>query len=359
MSTECKESLVNVWDPNGLNPYGQEVYSVIQEFQPNANMWLPYQTKTLLNNPHKVYAVLGRSAAEDGFLNHAVRRLFGPLAVALRAVCRQESILLIWTRGTYENVVFSIAALLTRVVVVHHNPVSSRMGGSIRRKTFLSLTRIAHRTLVHSDLFLPPQSAPGRKNYRTVLHPLYDRWAARFLHNRRASGSKTRVLLLGALRPDKGTDQLIDVAIRLNPKKYSLAVVGAGNLPDGFQDICQQRGLSLHLRVSPNPVEDSVIAEAIMNADVLLAPYRDATVSGTIIMAQTAGLPALAYDVGALRDEVDDRALASSCTPSDLVRVLDSWDSERFSTYRISGPLRRQLTLESWRSAVLSDRMPS
>ena len=46
------------------------------------------------------------------------------------------------------------------------------------------------------------------------------------------------------------------------------------------------------------------MVQAVREAALVLAPYRGATQSGTVLLAVTLGVPVVAYDVGAVSDHV-------------------------------------------------------
>jgi glycosyltransferase involved in cell wall biosynthesis len=112
---------------------------------------------------------------------------------------------------------------------------------------------------------------------------------------------KLNVLFLGQLRADKSPSDLVQVLQELREAQARLIACGKGSLGDlGLR--LEQAHVEVDDRTSAMGVTDEAIIQAISASHVLCAPYKEATQSGSIIMAITAGLPVVAYDSGALSD---------------------------------------------------------
>ena len=158
---------------------------------------------------------------------------------------------------------------------------------------------------------------------------------------------------IGQMRLDKGLDRLpaIFELIPDNKRKLlSLAFCGRG---DCQEIIAKMTSL---LEVSRMPADrflsDIEVAQELAKSDVLLAPYRFVTASGTVVLALCRGLSVIAYDTGALGEIV---------RPDGLVRLKDECEfAERIGAAIETGgggPVRslqawRQASLEAWLEAV-------
>ena len=348
------EQSIEIWDSNGLNPYGQEVADVLRNGGKRVRIWLPRTTKVILRdrNGLSVKAVLASSPSLDGTLSHVRRRLVGPIRFLLSARRKRRIILLLWTRGPLENLVFSIAAKAIPIYVVHHNPRKERDGDRSSRWSFDQLLRRSTRVLVHSQIYVEDlRTKLRRQGSRRCAHPPYADWVSAFPRrpeSRVPTDARTRVLLLGALRSDKGVEHLASIALALDPHRHELTIVGTGVVPSALRERDGLQDLRICLNVGSGPVPDCDIADALQSSDVLLAPYVAATVSGTVILAATAGLPVLGYKGGALAEYLTPEALTETASAEALVGLLDVWASSRFETFRQSPiemrePCRRHL----------------
>jgi glycosyltransferase involved in cell wall biosynthesis len=138
---------------------------------------------------------------------------------------------------------------------------------------------------------------------------------------------------LGALRPDKFTISEIEHLRDLladGTDRYRLiaAVRPSVNLPATEPEV------SVLNMSSDQPLSDDTVAKALAQADALVAPYRNATDSGTVMLALSAGLPVLAFETGALGTHltkeslvpVDDwHSLAKKCTNAKQMSVSHEW----------------------------------
>ena len=115
-------------------------------------------------------------------------------------------------------------------------------------------------------------------------------------------------LFLGAIRADKGAAELPAVVTELLSVGMAVTIAGRGSLtgPEWSPLLSDGRvrvvGLSRTL-------SDDEVALVLRDCDVLVAPYQDVTMSGSIVMALSAGLPVAAYSSPALRSFLPDEFL--------------------------------------------------
>lgn len=328
-------TMFNVWDPNDVNPYGCEMVRLIRQTGHRVAIWRPRGTATVPDVP--TVRRLARSRAADGLALNVVLRATIPLLFALSSVLHRRPVWLMWTRGTYETAVFAFVAVFWPVIFVHHNPVPSRMGRATQRRGYLRLMRFARCTVIHSDRFSDDVGRLARSVER-LPHPPYSAWTEshRPPCNERDTGNarSRNVLFLGQLRADKGSSELPEILLELRRRRISVTVASFGSeAVELSQKFRGYPGINFHVQSEPLPEE--AIAQALYSSVLLIAPYTNATQSGTINLAFTVGLDTIAYDSGALAELLTPNSL----TPADPVEFayrVEQWMERPWPTYRHS-----------------------
>jgi glycosyltransferase involved in cell wall biosynthesis len=140
---------------------------------------------------------------------------------------------------------------------------------------------------------------------RVCPHPLYDDYPA-------AAGSLPRragleLLFFGLVRPYKGLDLLLDALALCPDVDLHLSIVGEfWSGLDAARERIARAGLESRVELVPRHVSDAEAAEYFARADALVAPYRAASGSGVLALAQWYGVPVIASDVAGLAEAVDD-----------------------------------------------------
>jgi D-inositol-3-phosphate glycosyltransferase len=147
------------------------------------------------------------------------------------------------------------------------------------------------------------------------------------------------VLFFGNILPYKGLEYLVDAVRQLSreDETYRLIIAGRNQLDkaywqekikprlvDGFRD-------KVILRTSLIPDEDAEVY--FKAADVLVLPYLVIFQSGVLFMAYAFGLPVIASDVGAFRDDIVSGKTGYICLPHDVTSLAAA------ITEFFSGPL--------------------
>ena len=99
-----------------------------------------------------------------------------------------------------------------------------------------------------------------------------------------------------------------------------MEVIGRGEVPALVREAAD--GLVLVDSMLPGGVDDRRLVAAVRDAVVLLAPYRQATQSGSVLLAVTLGVPVVAYRAGAVAEHVPDSHLAPVGDVGGLRQVL-------------------------------------
>ena len=137
------------------------------------------------------------------------------------------------------------------------------------------------------------------------------------------TGEEKAILFFGNIVPYKGLEYLLD-AVRelvLEDEAYRLIIAGRSQVHDAYwKERIKPRiadGLNqLILRTSF--VSDEDVELYFKAADVLVLPYLAIFQSGVLFLAYAFGLPVIACDVGALRDDILVGKTGYVCPPKDV-----------------------------------------
>ena len=164
------------------------------------------------------------------------------------------------------------------------------------------------RVVVHSERGRDTLARFGvtEARLRVIPHPAF-----RSEIDRRDDGRTA--LVFGLIRPYKGTEDAVDAVLRTDGVR--LLVAGDPRVPlDGLR---QTAGDRAEWRLGFLP--DAEIRRAISEATVALFPYRaEIDVSGALLQALGAGLPAVVYDVGGLGEVVGRFGAGAVVEPGDV-----------------------------------------
>lgn len=111
-----------------------------------------------------------------------------------------------------------------------------------------------------------------------------------------------RVLFFGRINPYKGVDNLLEIA-KLCPEIH-FDVIGRVDLQ--MQGIVDELKKLPNVFLNNNYVSDDEMKEAFINADWVILPYNSASQSGVIIDAYKYSRPVIAFDVGAISEQIED-----------------------------------------------------
>jgi len=148
------------------------------------------------------------------------------------------------------------------------------------------------------------------------------------------SGDDRAVLFFGNIAPYKGLEYLISAFAELlnKDRSYRLIIVGK---PKGSEGYWKQ----IHQRIARSGIRDRVIEKIeyipdeetelfFKAADVLILPYTRVFQSGVLFLGYSFGLPAIASDVGTLKEEIIEGQTGFVFKPqdsSDLASKIDKY----------------------------------
>ncbi|WP_419179424.1 glycosyltransferase [Mycolicibacterium iranicum] len=241
--------------------------------------------------------------------------------------------------------IFAAVAGVWPVVFVHHNPVPDRLGNNIQQLVVGRLVRAAVGVVLHSERYAGRVSFENAETH-VVPHPPYTLWRNGNLAVQ-PPGTQVKsagVLYLGEIRADKGADDLPEIIELMSSNGLHLTIVSFGQLACRLAETYSLRN-DVSFTVQQEPLSDEVVAEALRASELLIAPYHNATQSGTINLAFTYGIGTIAYESGALAEILVSESLVNP-TPVALVGRVQSWLDRRWNCYRTTPELVSALCID-------------
>lgn len=201
-----------------------------------------------------------------------------------------------------------------RVLLLCHNVVAHERAPGLR-----SLARrtaaLADVLVVHSraEADLARELAPSGVDVVQAFHPVYGEHAVAPWPPK--PGAR-RLLAFGYVRPYKGIDDLI-AALAAVPDA-TLDVVGVFQQPTArFRRLAIRHGVADRVRLHDGYVAPERVRDVFAAADLVVAPYRQASQSGVVHLAYSFGRPVVATAVGGLADAVVDGQTGILARPGD------------------------------------------
>jgi glycosyltransferase involved in cell wall biosynthesis len=341
-----------VYDTDGANPYGRELAALLcQAFQVEVLAsvqaeWSPSRISIRRILP---------SNSQSRLVLQIIRQLHG-LAVAVRAAAAGATILLVMTRGWYDQLAFALMAVLgARVVVIAHDPKSKQKLSPISAFSRRLLWQRASALVAHSETLAAEAAAAGGRPAVVVPHlPFFEyaAWAKAAVPTSEPA-RQCRLLVLGQLRPDKGLDRIPAILGHLwadDRSRISIAFAGMGDCNEIVAEIASLTEVAR--RPSRHRLSDLEIAGVLAQSDLLIAPYPLVSASGTVVLALSRGLRVVAYDTGALSDVVARDGLVPAGDEKEFAnRIMASIRSGRGGA-ALGLATWRERSLSSWLNAL-------
>ena len=114
--------------------------------------------------------------------------------------------------------------------------------------------------------------------------------------------STTNFVFFGRIAPYKGLDILVPAFSALPFDQARLSIVGTGTLPD---DIISAIESDERIECRNEWLDESDVGTLLIDQDIMVLPYSEASQSGAIMSAFGAGLPVIVSPVGGLAEQVD------------------------------------------------------
>jgi glycosyltransferase involved in cell wall biosynthesis len=286
----------------------------------------------------------------------AARRVlawFDPLSwwLAGRAARGADLLVLPWVTPiqapAYRVVV--AAARPTSAVAIVHNPVPHE-----QRPFDQALTRTLLRRLqgavVHAEASVAAlhRIAPGLP-VAAVPHPPNLHVAATQL----PPAPPYRLLFFGFVRPYKGLDVAFEALAKVVSRGLDVELVVAGEFWGPLEPWRRQLaglGLTQRVRLRPGYVPDAEVGGLLAASHLVLAPYRNATQSGIVPIAASAGRAVVATAVGGLAEQVVDGATGVLAPPGDADALAAAIERALAALPALTSGARR--TTATWRDVA-------
>ncbi len=146
--------------------------------------------------------------------------------------------------------------------------------------------------------------------------------------------SRKTLLFFGNIAPYKGLNFLIAALEEVTKSGGDFQLIIAGR-PKGcepywkqMQQAMDQSGVRNRILEKIEYIPDEQVELYFKAADVLILPYSHVFQSGVLFVGYSFGLPAIAADVGSLRDEIIEGKTGFICRPrdsTDLARVIEAY----------------------------------
>lgn len=109
-------------------------------------------------------------------------------------------------------------------------------------------------------------------------------------------------LFFGRMNPYKGVDNLLKI-VKACPEVHFDVV---GRVDPQVQSYVNELKKQPNVSINNNYVSDDEMARAFINADWIVLPYNTATQSGVVIDGYRYGRPCIAFNVGAISEQIED-----------------------------------------------------
>lgn len=311
-------SKISIYDPNWVNPYGIELSSVISAEGYSVDLWCTDNRHRSLPGVRLRASLPTGDRAHNDLVRLAIRRLWAPVRVLLSSAWKSP-LIVVWTRDPWDALLFSLRGLLGgSIIFIYHNPLRERRRGGLSGRMERLLVRASSLCVVHSLRLADACSSQFRSvRVRVAAHPPYRVTTNQHqdveAQTRQSESDERVVAFLGALRRDKGADDIAAIATRV-PPPWLLRILGPDRLPNSTVNYLQELGISCeHVGTGNGPSDGDLIA-GLQRANVVIAPYRSVTESGSIHLTLGLGVPVLAYDSPGLAHVVNARSTATSAT---------------------------------------------
>lgn len=337
---------VSVYDPNHLNPYGLELASTLAAGGAKIQLWRVRNSKAmkLAGITELNHLAPPRGSARASSI--LIRRLFAPLWFVL-TVPSKDVVVIAWTRDAWDGFLLLVrAVLLRRTVVVYHNPRQVRARGGLSGKMEWLLLRMGN-PAVHSE-WLAGLAREDFNRVMVAIHPPY------FETTRRVAawtppprGDSPIVAFVGALRMDKGVGDLVAIA-SASGGGWTLRLCTDQRLSPETVELLAALDVRVQ-NISDKAPTDAELNAGLLGSDLVIAPYRSVTESGSILLALSIGVPILAYSSPAVASVLVRSAQAAG--PSELGGLIGQFLSSPWQT-NADATDRRSLSIEDWKKVV-------
>lgn len=271
-------------------------------------------------------------------------------------------------RSTVKVAVLAVQLLLLRALgirlvwTVHNLHDHERFNPRLDRFLNRFVARIAHRLIVHGPtaqrLVCEEYGLRNDRKIAVIPHGNYCDWYENRITCRDARArlgieeNRFVFLLLGALRPYKGTDELIRSFQELDRPDTTLVIAGKPVSEEFGREIAAAADGVNNVVVHPGFVADEDLQVYFNASDVVVFPYRDVLTSGAVVLAMSFGKCCLACQRGAIGDVLENE-ISFLYDPDEEDGLRTAMEQAVGARERLAGFGRRNLELArqwNWRA---------
>lgn len=323
---------VFIYDPNWINPYGVELAAIISSTGRAVELWCTANRDEVIEGVSIRAKLQAGSRTSAGSTARLIfNRLYAPFRVILGAPLRQP-LIVVWTRDPWDGFLFGArAAIGGKTVFIYHNPAKVRprrgLAGGLERL----LVRLSTLCVVHSPRLASACKDQSRAaEVRVASHPPYQVTTSKHRIEGASDPGLPTVAFVGALRPDKGADDLIAIAEGVS-RPWRLRVLGPDRLPPKIEKPLTDSHVVCEYIGSENGPTDAELVFGLQECNLMIAPYRSVTESGSIHLALSLDVPVLAYESPGVSHILNSRSMAAG--PTQLGRKLSSFFESAWETF--------------------------
>lgn len=343
-------TLVFIYDPNSLNPYGGELARVLAKDGVPVKLFSANRGAEYYGNSVRIAGSRPNSFARR--VVWVVKRILDPLVFVVNVLRARDSIcILVWVKDSWQAVIFCILCRFRVVYLINHNPAGHRTSSGSKEvgpKGMQARLRSAVAALpVHSRSLV-------RGNSPVVGHPSYagmvemegkGPWVA-------SDGrGQLKLAYIGELRADKGAGALASICSEIS-RPYELTMLGTAHIPAALLALKRVDGSAIVRHVA-GPLSDEELIQELRRADLVVAPYVQPTQSGSLILALTVGVPAIAFSGGAITDILGRSHLVRMGDVIEFANSVDILSSQEKPGWLDTSATMDIKCLESWRILLI------
>ena len=230
------------------------------------------------------------------------------------------------------NLYFSYFLLLKifrrSIIFTPHNLFLRYEDTGLNRAILNFTLRKSNSVTVFNDRDRALVSVLNKKSFKVPLLQYVPRLPEKKIENwsKKLNNQRPKLMLLGQIRHDKGVLDAITIAKELR-EECDLYIVGEdkGAVNDG-KNLAKQLGVEVKWIVEYLPLNDFI--SCLLQADLLIFPYKIASQSGVMSIANSLKVPSLAFPVGGLVEHAS--YLSRESTAISMVEAIKSIASQGF-----------------------------
>lgn len=219
--------------------------------------------------------------------------------------------------GIIEGLLFR--ALASKYVLTVHNLLPHDRHTTWNKWLFRRIYRIPNLLVVHTELMkkelvtsfgAAPERVVVMQHGLNDIVPDHGKTSAECRSQLRLPPDACVLLFFGRIAPYKGLETLLEAFERLD-NRFVLVIAGApvntayrSQVEELVRGHPRREGILCRLEF----IENAEVASYFRAADALMMPYQHIDQSGVLFLAFRFGLPVVAFDVGALREYLQDDA---------------------------------------------------